>query len=239
MSKLEIIKEENQRPRLDSEMAAFWAEHISSWIQERRQKVVWVLLFALFIFFLLFRLFSGSQAKAEKDYIEAKEISQTLLNSDSTESSLKKLKPILARRPELHQEFDALAAQGYLNIGDEKAAASAFSKVEARLKEPAAKPLLLSGRIALDSSKNLNEAYRKALELDKSAEDKTSLLYTYNIVRLAQLERLLGKSMEEERTLERLLNLYKKGDENAVLVLNAINGDGPSFVSYIKERLNQ
>ncbi|MCB1114602.1 MAG: hypothetical protein KDK62_07590 [Chlamydiia bacterium] len=237
MSKLEIIKEETPNQNtIDNPVVSYWIESGMDWVKENRQKVLWGVFFFFLLLFLFFRLFSGGQAKAQQDFIEAKEISNTVLLSDHTQADLKKLKPLLARRPELHQEFDGIMAQAFLNLDDVQSSKKYFAKVESRLDEPEAKSALLNGKIALETPNNPKAAYQEALKLKAELTDETSPLYTYNLVHIWFLEKTLGMSQEEKKSLENLIALYKKGGASA-RVMQSISGDGPAFFAYLNEQL--
>jgi hypothetical protein len=104
--------------------------------------------------------------------------------------------------------------------------------MESRLKERAALGELALSRIALWLPEEQQKAYQEALALKAKGKEEAPLLWTYNLVAIALIQKELGLKKEEAETLQEIEALYKAGDESLRLVLQAI---GENFYAYLKE----
>lgn len=222
MSKLELI--ESDSPLVD-------------WLSEHGKTVVWLISALFVILFLLFRLYSGSQLKSEKDYLEAAQIEGKIFVPAKSEASLSTLQTIVAKHPELEAEYDGLMAQAYLNQGNVESAAPLIARVNERIKSDDMPHIIMNNQIALEISQGkLASAYALANDLKAAMSSDKNTLYFFNLLRLGMLEQALGKKTEEKKSWDELLSKDSLSNPSFNSLLSAIDVQGASLLTFIQER---
>lgn len=207
------------------------------WVTEHGKKIVWGFVTALLILFLLFKLYSGSQAKAEKDFMEAAKLEPTLFQPAKAEETLEKLANLVSRHPSLQAEYDGLMAQSYLNLGQVEKAAPLVERTLGRIALDDVAAYEKSSEIALLISQGeLETAYPLALTLKERLKGEASVLYFFNLLRLGMLEQALDKKAEEKQTWEEFLS-YKQANVPAFQqLIEGTDTPGASLITFIEER---
>lgn len=205
------------------------------WLQEHGKKVIMGFAILLLVLFILFRLYSGSQAKAEKDFMEANKLAVALFQSAKANEALEKLSLIVQREPTLQTEYDGLMAQAYLNQNQVEKASTLTRRMTLRLAKDPISPYLESSSIALSIAEGKDdEAYPKALHLKENLKNEPSLLYFFNLLRIGMLEERLGKKEEEKKTWDEFLSF--SGQPVFQQFIDGIDSPGASVVTFIQER---
>lgn len=212
------------------------------------------LLFA--VLFFLYRMSANDQTKAENDYFTAAKDFTTFVTADTAvtplerEEAFNQLNEVLTRRPNLQEKYDAMIAQALLTKerADEATpfATRTFkriSKDNLPLYVDFAKITLLIGEKnyaqALSSTKILKE------QLNKTTQDNgITTLSTYNLIRLAMLEKALDHKAEELQAWEELnATLYTpeamlstNANEQRTLFENLFSDGNLSLKNYIDHR---
>ncbi len=144
---------------------------------------------------------------SQLDYAKAESV---CLNWEGTKDGLAQLQQIMHKHPELHQKYDSVIAQKFLGSSQSGLATSYASATLKRIGEfspyytkfATGSLMIAEGHIkeALEDAKNL----KMQLAVDQSFWDQRSqlvrhgaLLYAYNLLRIATLEKELG-SVEGE-----------------------------------------
>jgi hypothetical protein len=153
------------------------------------------------------RFMGWIRGDSQLDYAAAEAV---CLNWEGTKDALPRLEKLMRKHPELHQKYDSVIAQKFLSSSQSGLAASYASSTLKRIGEfspyytkfALGSLMIAEGHLqeALDEAKNL----KLQLEVDQSFWEKRSqvvrhgsLLYAYNLLRIATLQKELG-SMEEE-----------------------------------------
>ena len=212
------------------------------WLTLHGKKIVWAFSALLLILFLLFRLYSGNQAKAEKDFLEASKLAPQLFEPKKAAEAVEKLQTFIQRYPSLQAEYDGVMAQSYLNQGEASKAAPLIERSLDRIQSDNLKPYLLNATIALAISEGmLAESYPEALALkenlnNKGASKDKGVLYYFNLLRLGTLEHALGKKEAEKKTWEEFIGASKEPTASFQKFLESIDIPGASVVTFIQER---
>lgn len=245
-SKLHVLKELSFAEQVSNHPTFQWA------IKNTTNILSGVLLFIAVIFFL-YRIGANDRTKAENDYYTAANAFNSVVTPPKNatpaerQENLEKLDKTLAIRPDLHSKYDAMVAQALL-IQDHPQEAAPFaertfnrvSKDNLPLYTEFAKITLMIEQKdyaqALSKSKQLKELLAKN-------SDTTAILSTYNLLRLALLEKTLNKKSEELQAWQELSNALLPtqttltfGDEQRLHFENLFTEGNLSLKSYIEQR---
>lgn len=160
------------------------------------------------------RFLGWAKTNPQLDYATAKAVCS---NWEGTKDALAKLEKLMRKHPELHQKYDSVIAQKLLASSQSGLGSSYASATLKRIQTFSpyytkfAKGSLMIGegklKEALEEAKNL----KMQLEVDQSFwNDRSqiirhgSLLYAYNLIRIATLEKELGCLKEELAAWEEL-----------------------------------
>ena len=205
------------------------------WIALHGKKIVWGFTALLLLLFLLFRLYSGSSAKAEKDFIEAANLAPQLFEPAKAAEATEKLQVLVQKHPSLEAEYDGLMAQSLLNQNGAKKAAPLFERTLSRIHSEDLKPFLQNSEIALALSEGkLEETYSAVVSLKETLSQDKNVLYYFNLLRLGMLEQALGKKEEEKKTWDEFMQSAKEASESFQAFLRAIDTPGVSIVTFIE-----
>jgi hypothetical protein len=244
--------------------AAFAKAFCADWISEHSRMILVSLITFLVLCFCLFQFMGKFSGAKKSDYLEAQSAfsAWTALEAPSPKIP-KALANPLNRHPELQAKFGTHIAQRLLAFGETKNAgryAGAAFKRSQDLKTPyydrfSRNTLLIAGgeySVALEEAKRL----KSDLEGDDAFWESRdpfvrsgAILYAYNLVRIASLEREMGSKEGERKAWEELILISgwrgspinkKVYDEEAYAFLaqNFSQGD-ISLLDYIEQRMKQ
>lgn len=226
---------------------------IMQWLEQYGKILLGAVFGLLVLLFIIYRVSSGSTAKAEADYFDAAQQYSLFQKSDNQEA-LTKLQAILERRPELHPKYDGLLAQLLINRNDPAAAETYASLAFERIhhdhvpyyEEFAAITLQISRAdyaTALKRSKELKQILLKDATTAKQERTFGDLLFAYNLLRIALLEQKAGTPTEEQAAWSEW-NSYAQASTNSASIraasfytLDNLFGEGSLTLNhYIKSR---
>jgi hypothetical protein len=223
---------------------------------EYGNRVFYVIIALLALFFLIFRYTGSQEAQAIGDYISADSNltkfratpASEILNPDGPFETLTN---IIARHPELHQKYDGLIAQILVAKGQPQIADSFANPTFNRIEKDHLPLYLDYAKASLLSSKGLyEEALKSSLtlkeQLSKVKEDShDETLKAYNLLRIAFLNQQLGHEQDEKLAWKEFDSWVKSASQDlqgkkiwASLQSNFQQG-GISLVDYIKIRLTR
>lgn len=233
----------------------------ADWITEHSRTILLSFITLIMLAFFLFQLMSKFSAGKKSDYLEVQKAFTAWISQETEDQHLlKNLEKPLSRHPELQAKFGNQIAQRLLSLGD-------FNKADAYAKAALGRAQDLTSSYYSRFSRNtlmisqgkyleaLEEA--KCLKIDLESDDafwesrdkfirSGTILYAYNLVRIASLERQLGSKEGELKAWEELVqNAGWKGlpaniktyDPEAYTLLeqNFTQGD-ISLLDYIEQR---
>lgn len=193
------LKMYKENPTLEDKISDHDLLH---WIMKNSTNILAGTALLLALLFFLYRMSANEKVKAENDYYTAtKEYIAFLGQGESTplteEQAFVQLEEILNRRPELQSKYDAMIAQTFLVRENPEAAHPFAKRTFARTSQD---HLPLYQRFAeitlLISEQNYPQALHETKELkeqllQEEANQSSSLLQVYNLLRLALLEQAL------------------------------------------------
>lgn len=190
------------------------------WISDHSRTVLISLASLLILLFALYQVTGKFSGHRRSDFIEAQSAySRWVAAKIGNDELFKKLERPLKRSPELQTKFGALIAQHFLTINDPKNA-EAFAKQSWKRTSNLLSPYYteFSKTSLLVSQGKLQEALMAARGLKaRMAEDTAflesrdkmirsgGLLYAYNLIRIAALEKEVGSSAGELAAWDELL----------------------------------
>lgn len=244
----------NDSSSLENHLQQFTDDHpMMQWIEKNGKTLLIALLGLIAALFIIYRMSSNSNAKADADYNDAAQQYAIYQKSDDKEA-LDKLQAILARRPELHPKYDGLIAQLLINRSQpqlaEPYANSIFKRVSTdhvpHYEEFAAITLVISKgdfESALQQSKELKQKLLKDATTSQQTRSFGDMLFAYNLLRIAMLEQKVG-TPEGERAAWSEWKSYANASTNSASIkaasfytLDSLFGEGSlSLNNYIKTR---
>lgn len=188
-------------------------EHpLMHWISENGRTLIYILIGLIALFVVIYRFSAGKNVKAENDYLSADaelSIFQNGVKGDDNpairQNAFEKLDAILKRHPELHPKYDGLIAQTFINQHD-GAEAQKFGTLAINRTLDENRPFFsdFAQITLLIAQAQYNDALKRSIELkDKmleSTEKVNSLLFAWNLTRIAFLQQQTEAKEEELKT---------------------------------------
>ncbi|MFS8564349.1 MAG: hypothetical protein LVR00_08635 [Rhabdochlamydiaceae bacterium] len=177
-------------------------KHIVDWFSSRVNLIVVGSLGLLALLIAGGPLINWAKGGSQLDYIQAESVCS---NWEVTKDGLAQLQKLMHKHPELHQKYDSVIAQKFLSSSQSGLAATYASATLKRIGEfspyytkfATGSLMIAEGHLkeALEDAKNL----KMQLAVDNSFWSQKSqiaphgsLLYAYNLLRIATLEKELG-----------------------------------------------
>lgn len=212
---------ENQpKEQLPIGRAALAKALCADWISEHSKTILLSFITLIMLAFFLFQLMGKFSAGKKSDYLEIEQAFNAWVSQETEDRNLlKNLEKPLSRHPELQAKFGNQIAQRLLSLGDVNKA-DAYAKAALVRAQDLTSPyysrfsrntlMISQGKY----SEALEEAKRLKIDLEKDdafweTRDKFirsgTILYAYNLMRIASLERELGSKDGELKAWEDLV----------------------------------
>lgn len=206
------MKKDNNNSELNEQPTVSLASRLVEnsnieWIVKNGRKVLLIILAVILTLILFYRMSSSTIARTEQDFNKAeKDYVAFKGNNDLAKrgQSLQNLKALLREYPELQTKYDGMIAQTLLDRGDITEAKPFAERGFARLKKNQLLNYLdFSKTTILISDSLYADALKKAKELkvvmaaNANESSSENVLFAYNLLRIAMLERLVGTPAEE------------------------------------------
>jgi hypothetical protein len=202
------------------------------WLQDRQRHFFYGVLMVIMTFFVAFQVFSKFHKPRASQYFAANQAFEKWLIQGE---AIDKLEKAIAAHPELEAKFGALIADRYIvqNEGDkaEPYADSVFKRV---LKQSPEHTAFAEGSLQIAKG-HLREALVHTVAL-KERMDKESILYGFNLVRLASLYRALSVHDQELAALEELEQYMQENQKRGSILAECFNEGGYTLSDYIEGR---
>lgn len=240
-------KSSNNPPSNNMHLDEDWSSHPAiEWITSHKSVLLWGVFAFVAILILALRLITWRTLDAEKDFFQAQaaftQFEQTAAATDGSTApaDLEQLQAIMQRHPELQAKYDGALAQTLLITGPVSQAQTyvgdIFKRAESdhlQMYQQYSKGSLLIAQKqypeALQSAKQLNS------DLEQLGEESHSILYVFNLVRLATLYQHLKHPQDELNTWIQLQNQPQR--LSALHAANqAFQVGNASLNQYIEER---
>lgn len=176
---------------------------IIEWAAEKRKELIWGFGFLVLGLLLLVRLSSFFGVKTENNYLQAEKDLALVLESNKTEEqeeALSKLLSILASTPDMGPIYDGTVAQIFLAANKPKEAAPYLEKSLSRTTSQELPHFASFAKASLMIQEGKwDEALKESMDLKAALQTQNdSSLYAFNVLRLALINKHLGKKDGEK-----------------------------------------
>ncbi len=204
------------------------------WIVDNRTNLLYIFAIVVVAIFVITRFSMGAPGQkeaniinAETEFVNLQRVILGLEKGTTLDQAYDKVNQLLKKYPELHSKYDAPIAQAFLAVGK---ATDAQPFAEESLKRTQVNDLSLyqdfGQTTLLISQEKYKEALAQAQKLKESliqeAPNKEmkfgSVLFAYNLIRIATLNKTLGNNKEE-------LDAWKEWGEYSKTSKNNINSE--------------
>lgn len=202
------------------------------WLQAKQRNFFYGVSLVIAASFVTFQLVQKFQKPAPTNHISANLAFEKWMLHNKDFDQLEKA---LSTHPDLNTKFGALIADRFIarNQGDKAKpfADAVFNRV---IKQTPEHTAFAEGSLLISEGK-LNEALHRSLALDNSL-DQSSLLYGFNLFRLASLYRALGDHPQELASLEELERFMQSNPKSSTILQQCFSDGEYSLTDYISIR---
>lgn len=203
------------------------------WLQEKRRHFFYGVILIIAAFFIAFQFYGKFHRREPKRYFLT--ASQAFDKWMYQGEAFEKLEKALQSQPELETKFGALIADRFIaqNEGDKAQpfADNVFTRV---LKHTPEHTAFAEGSLLIAKG-NLREALTQSISLKERLGNHT-LLYGFNLIRIASLYRALGARDQELASLEELERYLKEDKKTSTLLSECFREGDVTLQDYIAER---
>lgn len=202
------------------------------WLQDRQRHFFYGIGIIIAVFFIAFQAAGKIHKQGTSSYLAA---NQAFENWMLKGEAFNKLESILKKHPELETKFGALIADKFIAQNEEDKAKEFADKIFARVLKQTPGHVAFAESSLLIAKNNFRDALIQSIALKESINEN-SLLYGFNLVRIASLYRILNAHEQEVATLQDL-EQYMRSNENAATILTESYKEGNiTLADYIIER---
>ena len=246
-----------------SGFAVFKSKSID-WIIEYKNIILYSICGLLVFLFVFFQIFSNFQRKSQNDFIKANfSFQQWVSSSEHKPEVFELLNKVIKRHPELHPKFDGLIVERLLGR-DKVDEASAYVKpMFERIKEVCPYHAAFASTSLNIAQGKLQDALMQSKKLKTTMENDASfwesqnkfprygsILYAYNLLRIALLQKNTGTSKDELSAwneLQKIAGWSEEGSNDSIyydpeayhLLEKNFRIGSISILDYIQHRKNE
>lgn len=242
--KTQDVNSEVEIEQLPIELA-FEENRYVQWVSENGKILVWGLLAIVALIALVYRFAFGYSTSSETDFFQATQAFSTFEQEAKTpdevaaqQDAFYKLEKIIHRHPELHAKYDGLMTQ-VLIARNAFAQAEPFAKLAIQRTSNENEPLFseYSQNTLLIGKQNYSEALKNSIALkNQMKEGQESLLFGFNLLRIASLQRTLGLKSEELAAWKEWKQFAQRDARSSQKIMNHFKDGSVSLINYIEAR---
>ena len=202
------------------------------WLQERQRHFFYGITFVVAALFVAFQVFGKFHKPFTSQYLIANQaFEKWMLQGEAFE----KLEHALKDNPELETKFGVLIADKFIAQNEgEKAQNFADNVFKRVLKQTPEHTIFAQGSLLI-ANKDFRQALTSAVTL-KGDLDKTSLLYGFNLIRIASLYRALDTPDQELAALEELETYMHNNEKTSSVLIQCFHEGDLTLNDYISHR---
>lgn len=237
---MELFRLMSKEPAMPLSFEETWLDSPAlQWILQNLKQIGYAALVIVLLLVTASRFFSSRSSQNEKDYLEGIEALSALNTTDKTEESLDELKALVIRHPELQPAYDGVIGQQLLIQSQEPQAKPFIDRTFQRVEKELPSPYLNYAHTSLLISEGkqteaLEQAYRLKENMLAGLGNKDTgggVLYAFNLMRIALLERTFSHKELEEKAWEELKNMPVRSD-----ALSITNGELQKIATHFDDQ---
>lgn len=202
------------------------------WLQDKQRHFFYGVTIVLASLFVAFQAFGKFHKPATSNYLLVNQAFEKWMYQGE---AFEKLEAALHKNPELETKFGALIADKFLAQNDTDKAQSFADNVFKRVLNQTPEHTAFAQGSLLIQNGNLREALTSSLTL-KADLDQDSLLYGFNLVRIASLTRALHSEGQEQSALEELETYMETHDKATTVLTECFHEGDLTLTDYITHR---
>ncbi|HSX12032.1 MAG TPA: hypothetical protein VLF61_00900 [Rhabdochlamydiaceae bacterium] len=218
------------------------------WLQENQKKLYWILTLA-FVPFSFLMYFAAKKSRSNwEDYLQAHFIYQKWAENPATTSDqFNQLLKLTNDHRGLQEKYGALIAEKCIALNETALVKSFTDRALDQIKDRMPLHHLFSKTSLLIAEGSFEAALKEALALKEKIENnkvikQNSVLFLFNLIRIASLERILNQfdlELESLKSIRTWLISDQCTPEARLALSIAFQENKISFVDYINHRLTK
>lgn len=202
------------------------------WLQDNRRHFFYGVIIVVAVFFIAFQLYEKLYKPNTQHLMSAnKSFEKWMEQSEAFE----KLEQAIAANPELETKFGAAIADRFIVQGEGDKASPFADSVFARVLKHTPEHTSFAEGSLMIAKGNFGQALSQAITL-KERLDQHSLLFGFNLVRIASLYRALESKDQELAALEELERYLAENKENGGVLSECFREGEATLSDYISDR---
>lgn len=202
------------------------------WLQDKQRHFFYGVMIVVATLFIAFQLFGKFHQPRAKGYLSANQAYEKWIAQDE---AFEKLEQAIKSQPELAAKFGALIADRFIGSNRGEKAEPFAQDVFQRVLKHTPEHTAFAEVSLLISKGKFQEALQQALAL-KGQLPHNSILYGFNLIRIASLYRALDLHEQEVVALEELEQYLKNGGETAQVLSDCFQEGNTTLTDYISQR---
>ncbi len=212
------------------------------WMVEHGKKVLMGVGLLFVLLFIGFQLMGRSERPTDSDYLTAHETCEQLFTTaNPTPELLNQALAALKKNPDLEGKVGGKVAQRFIDVHESQNAVALSERGLKRIQELAPAHVRFAKNSLMiskgDYAHALMEAKELKIKLQQKTEERSSLLYHFNLLRIAFLEMRLGNPQEEFAGWQELIQEGKRDPREWALLLSCFQKEDLSLLDFIQARL--
>jgi len=202
------------------------------WLQDKQRHFFYGVIFVLASLFVAFQAFGKFHNPTTSNYLLVNQAFEKWMYQGE---AFEKLESALKENPELETKFGALIADKFLVQNDPDSAQAFADNVFKRVLNQTPEHTTFAQGSLLIESGDLRQALTSSLTL-KADIDHSTLLYGFNLVRIASLARALHSEGQEQSALEELETYMQTYEKVSSVLTECFHEGNLTLTDYISHR---
>lgn len=212
------------------------------WILDHRKSVLFCLIFVFTLLFLSGYFFHRLTSRESHTYRSVNEACAELFDSPTASSALlDRVVSALKKAPDLEEKLGGRVAQSFLSLHQIHRVLALSERGIKRIQELAPSHARFANNTLLIAQKEYAAALKEAKEfkaqLEQRKEERSTLLYQFNLLRIACLEMRLGHAKDEVESWRELMLEGERNPTSWTLLLRCFQKEDLSLLDFIDQRL--
>ncbi len=207
-------------------------DHWIGWLQEKQRHFFYGVICVICSFFIAFQVFGRLHTSSNTRFLS---VNQAFDHWMVQGEAFEKLEAALKQNPELESRYSAHIADKLIAQNEGKKASAIAQNVFKRVLDQTPEYSAFARASLLISEGKFNEALNQAIAL-KETTDENSILFGFNLVRIASLYRQLDDRSHELTALNELEDYLNTHEKTASVLTECFTEGSVTLSDYIHQR---